>query len=112
MEWAGPGVVLDRRGGHKAAAWKGAVAQVRDPRVDDRLEALEARRCRGGWLPHRSREAGDRRLQRRALQRLLAAEPADEAALAHVEVGGQATDREALETDHRGEVDRSLDDRG
>jgi hypothetical protein len=47
----------------------------------------------------------------RDLELLLGAEVREEAALAHVELGGQAPDREALEALDRSDVHRGAEDR-
>jgi hypothetical protein len=62
--------------------------------------------------PDLSPEVLDRRLERRQLQVPLAAEEAEEAALSHLDLVGQAADRQPIEPLDRGPVDRGLGHRG
>ncbi len=101
-------VVLDGGGRDEAAAGEHAVSQVVDPGVDDGGELRASWRGEARGLPDVLAEAVDRGAQTRALQRLLAAEAADESALAHAEVGGESPDGEALEALDGGDVDRCL----
>ena len=109
---ARPVVELTRRGGDEAATGEDVTAEVGEPRVGDGQQPRAARR--GGLRPLPDLAAVDlaRRAQRGQLQLLLGAEVAEHAALAHLQVGGQAPDRQALQPFERGEVDGALEDRG
>src|SRR5207237_850555 len=79
---AGPGVELDRRRGHEAAAGQHPAAVVGEPAVDQREQARDAGLTGRDRVPHLAGEVCDPALEGRDLQFLLAAEQAVQAALA------------------------------
>ena len=109
---AGPGVELDRRRGHEAAAGQHAAAVVGEPAVDQREQAGDAGLTARDRVPHLAREVRDRALEGRDLQFLLAAEQAVQAALAHRHLVGEAADCQAFEPLDRGAADGCLEHLG
>ena len=106
---SGPGVELDRGRGQEAAARQHLALVVGEPAVAERQQAGQTGLLDPPPVPQTSApEALDRRLQRRQLQLLLAAEQAEDAALPHLHLAGQAADGEALEALDGGTMARGL----
>ena len=108
----GAPVHLDRGGGEEATPRERAGPHVVEPAVEHRVQArepgLEALLRVTDHALHEDRGGG---AHGRDLQLLLRAEVREEPALAHVELGRQATDREALEPLDGGDVHRRREDR-
>src|SRR4051794_9804361 len=111
MDRPGARIELDRGGRQETAARKDVPAKVGQPGVAEREQARRARRPLLDGIPDLAREDRGRLLECGELQALLASEVADQAALAHPELGGEFADRDTFEAVQRRLVDRCRDDR-
>ena len=85
---------------------------VGEPAVAQRQQARYPGPLSRYGPPHLVGELLDRGLERRQLQLLLASEQAEDAALPHRHLPGQAADGDALEALDGGTIDRGLRDGG
>src|SRR5205823_6197374 len=108
---AGPAVELGAGRAPETAAREDRLLEIADEAVAEGTQAFLARPLLRGRCDHVGEEALRGLLNRRQLQLLLGAEKAEQAALRHLQLGGEASDRQPFEAFLRGEVDGPVEDR-